>query len=379
VAEAIPILEIGVILLGAALVGFGARRIGLPAVVGYLVVGLVVGPFAPGYVADRHQIQVLADVGVVLLLFEVGIELDLRALRREPLGILAAVPVQVALVTVAGAAVFVALGSDVLGATTLGLAVGLSSSIVIVNITRSKRRTLDDITARALLVWSVLQDVFTLVVATILTVVLSPGEAGSAPIAFGKAVLFVALAATVQDWVLPRLLRGVREEQDTFLIVAVSAALVTAGLGAAIFGVPLALAAFISGLFLSVRVEAREARREVLPFRDLFAVMFFVAIGTLVDPVAIVREPVWLVAVLALVGAKVLASWLLAWLFRVPARRAQLGVGLGQIGEFSFVVLGLGTAAGVVTAAQFSAALGAAAITIAVSAVGVRLFPRAAP
>jgi CPA2 family monovalent cation:H+ antiporter-2 len=376
VAEAIPILEIGVILLGAALVGFAARRLGLPAVVGYLAVGLLVGPFTPGYVADRHQIQVLADVGIVLLLFEVGIELDLRALRREPLGILAAVPAQVAVVTVAGALVFAALGSDLLGAITLGLAVGLSSSIVIVNITRSKRRTLNDVTARALLVWSVLQDVVTLVAATILTVVLSPGVAGSAPIAFGKAVLFVALAATVQDWVLPRLLRGVRDEQDTFLIVAVSAALVTAGLGAAVFGVPLALAAFISGLFLSVRVEAQEARREVLPFRDLFAVMFFVAIGTLVDPAAIVREPIWLLAVLALVGVKVLASWLFAALFRVPARGPQLGVGLGQIGEFSFVVLGLGTAAGVVSTEQFSAALAAAAITIAASAVAVRRFPR---
>src|SRR5207237_649856 len=184
--------------------------------------------------------------------------------------------------------------SDGLGAITLGLAVGLSSSIVIVNITRSKRRTLDDASARALLVWSVLQDVVTLVAATILAVVLSPGEAGSAPIAFGKAVLFVA-------------------------------------------------------------------------------------IGTLVDPAAIARERVWLVAVLALVGVKVLASWLFAWLFRVPARRPQLGVGLGQIGEFSFVVLGLGTGAGVVSAAQFSAALAAAAITIAASAVGVRMFPRGAP
>ena len=378
-AEAIPVLEIGIVLLGASLVGFGARRLGLPAVVGYLVVGLLVGPFTPGYVADRHQIQVLADVGVVLLLFEVGIELDLRALRREPLGILVAVPVQVAVVTVAGAAAFIALGSEVLGAATLGLAVALSSSIVVVNMTRSKRRTTDDSTARALLVWSVLQDVVTLVAATILAVVLSPGQAAEAPIAFGKAVLFVALAATVQDWIVPRLLRGVRDEQDTFLIVAVSAALVTAGLGAAVFAVPLALAAFISGLFLSVRVEAQEARREVLPFRDLFAVLFFVAIGTLVDPAAILREPGWLVAVLTLVALKSLVVWALAALFRVPARRPQLGVGLGQIGEFSFVVLGLGTAAGVVTSGQFSATLGAAALSIAASAIGVRLFPRRAP
>jgi len=379
VAEAIPVLEIGIVLLGASLVGFGARRLGLPAVVGYLVVGLLVGPFTPGYVADRHQIQVLADVGVVLLLFEVGIELDLRALRREPLGILVAVPVQVAVVTVAGAAAFIALGSEVLGAATLGLAVALSSSIVVVNMTRSKRRTTDDSTARALLVWSVLQDVVTLVAATILAVVLSPGQAAEAPIAFGKAVLFVALAATVQDWIVPRLLRGVRDEQDTFLIVAVSAALVTAGLGAAVFAVPLALAAFISGLFLSVRVEAQEARREVLPFRDLFAVLFFVAIGTLVDPAAILREPGWLLLVLALVALKSLVVWALAAVFRVPARRPQLGAGLGQIGEFSFVVLGLGTAAGVVTSGQFSATLGAAALSIAASAIGVRLFPRRAP
>src|SRR5437764_15494187 len=111
VAEAIPILEIGVSRLGAALVGFLARRAGLPAVVGYLVVGLVVGPFTPGYVADKHQIQVLADVGVVLLLFEVGIELDLRSLAKEPRGILIAVPLQVVLVTVLGALVAVAPGT----------------------------------------------------------------------------------------------------------------------------------------------------------------------------------------------------------------------------------------------------------------------------
>ncbi|OLC10150.1 MAG: hypothetical protein AUH39_02825 [Chloroflexi bacterium 13_1_40CM_67_9] len=378
-ADAIPIVEIGVILLGAALVGFGFRKLGLPAVVGYLLVGLLVGPFTPGYVADRHQIQVLADVGVVLLLFEVGIELDLRALRREPLGILVAVPAQVAFVTVAGTAAFVTLGSGALGAVTLGLAVALSSSIVVVNITRSRKRTADEITARALLVWSVLQDVVTLVAATILTVLLSPGDASAAPIAFGKAVLFVGFAAAVQDLVVPRLLRAVRTEQDTFLIVAVSAALATAGIGAAVFGVPLALGAFVSGLFLSIRAEAQEARREVLPFRDLFAVLFFVAIGTLVDPAAILREPMWLALILGLVALKVIAVWFFAWIFRVPARRPQLGVGLGQIGEFSFVVLGLGSAAGVVSAGQFSAALGAAAITIAASAVGARLFPRGAP
>src|SRR3989442_14991444 len=156
--EALPIFEIGIGLLAAGRAGVASRRLGLPAVLGYLVVGLVVGPFTPGYVVDRHQIQVLADVGVVLLLFEVGIELDLRALAREPRGILVAVPLQVALITLVGAAAFVALGSSVLGAVTLGFAVALSSSVVVVNISRSRKRTTDPATDPAPLGWAVLQD-----------------------------------------------------------------------------------------------------------------------------------------------------------------------------------------------------------------------------
>lgn len=372
---ALPLLELGVILLVAAVAGVGARRIGLPAVVGYLVVGLAVGPFTPGYVADRAQIQLLADVGVVLLLFEVGIELDLRSLRREPRGILVAVPFQVALVGAAGAGLFLLLGTPPLGAATLGLVAALSSSVVVVNITRSRKRTTDAATERALVVWAILQDVVTLVVATILAVLLAPSS--ESPVtAFAAALAFVVVAAIAQVVLIPRLLASIKDERDSFLIVAVSTALAMAGIGAVVFGVPTALAAFVAGLLFSSSPIAREARREVLPFRDLFAVMFFVAIGTLVDPAAVTREPQWLAVFLALVVIKVLVSTALAAGFRIPARRAQLGVGLAQIGEFSFVVLGLGVAAGVVTAAQSSGALAAAALSIAASAVVVRMFPR---
>ena len=375
--QAVPVLEIGVVLLAAALAGAVSRRLGLPAVLGYLLVGLFVGPFTPGYVADRHQIQVLADVGVVLLLFEVGIELDLRALRREPRGILLAVPLQIAIGTGAGALAFAWVGTGVLGAVTLGLAVALSSSVVVVNITRSRRRTTDAVTDRALVVWAILQDAVTLVAATILAVLLAPS--GDAPaLAFGKAIAFIGFAAVAQLVVMPWLLARVREQPDLFLIVAVSVALANAGVGAVVFGVPVALAAFVAGLLLSMRPEAQEARREVLPFRDLFAVMFFVAIGTLVEPATVVAEAGVLGVVLLLVALKIVTIAGLAAVFSVPARRAQLGVGLGQIGEFSFVVMGLGLAGGVVSSGQFSAVLAAAAITIAASAVGARLFPRPA-
>ena len=373
--DALPLLELGVILLVAAVAGVVARRIGLPAVVGYLVIGLIVGPFTPGYVADREQIQLLADVGVVLLLFEVGIELDLRSLRREPRGILVAVPFQVALVAVAGAGLFLLLGTPPLGAATLGLVAALSSSVVVVNITRSRKRTTDPATERALIVWAILQDVVTLVAATILAVVLA-ADSESPLVAFAAALAFVVVAAVAQLRVVPRLLAAIKEEQDSFLIVAVSTALAMAGIGAVVFGVPIALAAFVAGILFSSSPIAREARREVLPFRDLFAVMFFVAIGTLVDPAAVAREPQWLAAFLALVVIKIFVSAALAMGFGIPSRRAQLGVGLGQIGEFSFVVLGLGVTAGVVTSTQSSGALAAAAVSIAASAVAVRMFPK---
>jgi CPA2 family monovalent cation:H+ antiporter-2 len=377
--QALPVLEIGVVLLVAGIVGVIARRFGFPAVVGYLAVGLFVGPFTPGYVADKHQIEVLADVGVVLLLFEVGIELDLRSLAKEPRGILLAVPLQVVLITALGAAAVMALGGPLLGGVTLGLVAALSSSVVVVNITRSRKRTTDAATERAMVVWAILQDAVTLVAATILAVLLAPS--GDSPVvALARAVAFIALATVIQGWVVPRLLESVKDQPDSFLILAVSAALATAGVGAVVFAVPVALAAFVAGVLFSLRPIAQEARREVLPFRDLFAVMFFVAIGTLVDPRAVAAEPGWLALFLALVILKAAVVAVLAALFGVPSRKWQLGVGLGQIGEFSFVVLGLGVAAGVVNAGQSSAALAAAALTIAISAGGARLFrPSAAP
>jgi len=378
VQDSLPVLEIGLVLLAAALAGALSRRAGLPAVLGYLAVGLLVGPFTPGYVADRRQIQVLADVGVVLLLFEVGIELDLRALRREPAGILLAAPLQVALVAGAAATTLPLVGMNPLGALTIGLAVAFSSTVVAVNITRSRRRTTDSETARAIVVWAILQDVVAVVAVALLAVLLPTQRDEPLAVALGKLLGFAGLAVAIHGVVVPWLLRRLRDEPDSFLIVAVSVALATAGIGSVFFGVPLALAAFVGGLVLSIQPEAREARREVLPFRDLFAVLFFVAIGSLVDPAAILLNLGPLLVVLGLIVAKVLVVWLLAAVFRIPARGAQLGVSLGQIGEISFVVGALGAAAGVVTSGEFSAVLLAAALTISATAVGARLFPQRA-
>src|SRR6187431_2367285 len=144
-ATTLPIFELGLLLLVAALAGWLARRLRLPAIVGYLVVGLAVSPFTPGYVADHEQLQLLADVGVVLLLFEVGIEVDVIRLRREHGQLLWAAPLQTVITTIIATAAALAGGLPPFGAGAVGIGVAMSSSVVIVNITRSRRRT----TARA--------------------------------------------------------------------------------------------------------------------------------------------------------------------------------------------------------------------------------------
>ena len=375
--DATPLLELGGLLLAAALLGAVARRLGLPAIIAYLLIGLAVGPFTPGVFVERHQLEVLADVGVILLLFEVGIELDVRALRRdEPPGLLIAAPLQVVLGIVIGAGVALVAGLSLPGALTIGLATALSSSVVVVNMSRSRKRTLDDRTGRTLVVWAVLQDAVSLIAVALLAAILDPNSGGVA-VSLVRLVAFAALATAAHVFVVPRLLAAVRREGDTFLIAAVSVALVTAAIGAVMFGVPVALAAFVAGLALSADPKAQEARREVLPFRDVFAVLFFVAIGTLVDPGAIGANWIWFALALGLVVLKSVSVTGLAAIARLRVRRGQLGVGLGQIGEFSFVVLGLGVAAGAISSGVFSAVLAAAVVSIAVSAVAVRLFPRA--
>ncbi|HEV2250203.1 MAG TPA: cation:proton antiporter [Candidatus Limnocylindria bacterium] len=372
--DATPLLELGLVLFTAALLGAVARRCGLPAIVAYLLVGLAAGPFTPGHVVDRHQLELLADVGVILLLFEVGIELDVRALRRdEPPGLLIAAPVQVVVCVAAGAGIAVASGLSLPGALTIGLATALSSSVVVVNMSRSRKRTLDDRTGRTLVVWAVLQDAVSLLAVALLAALLDP-SGGGIGIALARLALFAIVASLAHVFVVPRLLAAVRAEGDSFLIIAVSVALLTAAAGAVFFGVPVALAAFVAGLALSADPTAQEARREVIPFRDLFAVLFFVAIGTLVDPAAILANWQWFGLGLALVVLKSLIATGLAVVARLQVRPLQLGVGLGQIGEFSFVVLGLGVAAGAISGGIFSAVLAAAVVTIALSAIAVRLF-----
>ena len=365
------IAELGGLLLAAAGAGWVARRAGLPAVIGYLVVGVAVSPFTPGFVADRGQLHVLADIGVILLLFEVGIEIDVMRLRREQRGLFVAAPLQTLLTTAIGAVAALLAGLSLEAAVLIGLCIALSSSVVIVNITKSSRRRTDRATEHGLLGWSVLQDLTGVLVAA--GVIAALGISSSSPlVALAGIAAFVGLAVATA-WILPRVLGLMSSEHDLFLIVSVASGLAIAGVGGVFFGVPMALAAFVAGLTISESHAADEARRRLLPFRDLFAVLFFVSIGSLIDPDELGRGIGWLAMLLGvLVVGKVLVAYVLARLMRLAARPLQLAVGLAQVGEFSFVLASVGLAAGVIERPLYAAMLSAAAITIAVSTIAVR-------
>lgn len=366
-------MEIGLVLLLAVVAGWLARRLGLPAVLGYLAVGFAVSPFTPGYVADRHQLQLLADVGVVLLLFEVGIEINPLRLGGEQRGVLWAAPLQVAASGVLVGAGVHLLGLGLPGASLIGLSIALSSSVVVVNITRSRRRTTNRATEDALLSWSVLQDMTGVTLG--LLILAGFGLTDRPPLEAAGLILGYLVVTTAAAWLLPRALARLGGEHDLFLLLSVGSGLALAGVGARFFGVPLALAAFVAGLAVGESPAAAEARRRILPFRDLFAALFFVSLGSLLDPSAMPAALPWLgFLLLSVLAAKLGPALLFGWLARLQeVRTVQLSIGLGQVGEFSFVLASIAAGRGLISVPLFTAVLAAVIVTIALSTTLVRI------
>ena len=368
------VLDVGIVLLGAATMGFAARKAGLPAVVGYLLTGLLVSPFTPGYVADYDQLALLADIGVVLLLFEVGIEIDLRRIRREQKALIWGVPAQVVIGMAIGTPVFLFLDISLLGALLLSLSIAMSSSVVIVNITRSRRRKTDTDTEEALLGWAVMQDVTGVTVAAIILALFGTSDR-SLPVALGGIIGFVAVAYLAAK-LIPVILKLVRWEKDLFLIFSVAIGLTLAALGTVVFGIPMALAGFVAGLSINQSRDTDDVRKAILPFRDLFAVLFFVIIGSLIEPALISKAlPFALLIIAIVVIGKSLPVVLLAKIGKLKANPFQMGAGVGQVGEFSFVLGSIAYSQGAIDRGQFVGVLMAVVISIIASVLLVRVRP----
>ncbi len=369
---AIPIMELGVVFLAAAVFGFIARQVGLPAVVGYLLVGLVGFQLLPeGARPSEEFVRLLADVGVVLLLFEVGIELDVGRLRREHRSLLLASPLQIVTTTILAAGALALFGQPIEVALVLGLCVAMSSSVVVVNITRSVTRRTNKVTELSLLGWSLLQDLTGVIVGAIVLAIWNAEERDpmEALIGLGLFALLAILAARLFPAVLGRL----REYPDLFLLVSIASGLIGAGIGAVVFGIPLALAAFVAGLVIADSPMAGEARRRLLPFRDVFAVLFFVSVGSLLDPDSLLGGLRWVFIFVALMLVfKTGVIYLYSHLGGLE-RPSQIATGLSQLGEFSFVLVSLVFVAGDVSPELYAGLLATITLTIGASAVAVRL------
>jgi monovalent cation:H+ antiporter-2, CPA2 family len=376
IVETAPlVLNIGVVLGAAATMGFAARKVGLPSVIGFLATGLLVSPFTPGFVADNNQLALLADIGIVLLLFEVGIELDLRKISREQRSLLWGVPAQMGFGVLVGTPVFLLLGIPIFGALLLSLSIAMSSSVVIVNITRSPRRRTDTSTEEALLGWSLIQDLVGVASAAVIITLFGTAEK-SLFISIGGLFAFSAIAI-VASKILPRVLQAVRWDRDLFLIYSVSFGLVLAALGTVVFDIPMALAGFVAGLAINQSRDTEDVRKAILPFRDLFAVLFFVVVGTLIAPSEVVDAAPFAALILFLmVILKTFPTMLLARWGKMNVKKSLLGVGVSQIGEFSFVLGSLAFSEEVISRSQYTGVLLAVVLSITGSTILVRRAPK---
>jgi CPA2 family monovalent cation:H+ antiporter-2 len=250
----------------------------------------------------------------------------------------------------------------------------MSSSVVIVNITRSRGRTTDPATEEALLAWSVIQDIVGVAAASVI-LVLFGNDQRSMPQALGGLIGF-GLTAFVSARILPSVLRRVRNSPDLFLIYSVAIGLVLAAVGATVFGIPMALAAFVAGLAIHVGEDTDEVRRVLLPFRDLFAVLFFVLIGSLIQPDIIAKAlPFAAILIVLMIVLKTLPTYLIIRFTDIQSRPMQHAVGLSQLGEFSFVLGSIAYSQGAIDRGQFVGVLMAVVISIIASVLLVRVRP----
>ena len=363
--------------VGAALVGGAiAVRVRQPAIVGYLIAGVAIGPFTPGFVGDVDQISALADVGVILLLFALGVEFsprELAGVRRVavPGGVL-----QIALILGVGAAVGVGLGYGIREALVIGACLSISSTLVVIK-SLLDRGEIDSLHGRAAIGWSIVQDI-----ATIVFIVALPPLAGGDLVvpfvlAIAKAAVFLALAYVVGTRLLPRAFKAIARmgSSELFLLTVVATALLTAFVSSAIFGLSLALGAFVAGVVVSESDLSYQAAAEVIPFRDLFAVLFFVSVGMLVDPTALLDEAplIALLVIVAVVGKGVLIGGLGA-VFGLPRRSAFiLGGTMAQVGEFSFILAEDALELDLITGDVYNLILGTAVVSILLTPLAQRL------
>lgn len=383
----LPLITTIAAALGLALVlGFLAARLRLPALVGYLVAGILIGPFTPGFVADIQLASQLAEIGVMLLMFGVGLHFslgDLLAVRRI------AVPgavVQMIAATALGAGVALWWGWSLAAALVFGLSLSCASTVVLLRALEA-RGQIETFTGRVAVGWLIVEDL-AMVLVLVLLPPLAAGLAGTgsvAPSALWRSIgttlvqvgVFVLLMLVVGRRLFPWVLWQVQRvgSRELFTLCVVAAAVSIAYGATKFFGVSFALGAFFAGMVLRESQFSHRAAEETLPLRDAFAVLFFVSVGMLFDPRIVLEQPLRLLAVVGIIVlGKSIAAAILVLLLRYPLHTAlTVSASLAQIGEFSFILVNLGAALRVIPAEAQSLVVAGALISIALNPLVFRM------
>ena len=380
---------------GLAMVfGLLATRLRMPPLVGYLVAGIAIGPATPGFVADVGLAGQLAEIGVMLLMFGVGLHFSIKDLMAVKAIAVPGALVQIGVATLLGWGTATWWGWDLGAALVFGLCLSVASTVVLLRALEAKG-LLTSVNGQIAVGWLVVEDlvmVLVLVLLPALAGLLEPGSvhsgaalsSGDIWVTVGKTLLkvavFIALMLVVGRRVLPRLLWWIARtgSQELFTLGVVAIALGVAFGAGKLFDVSFALGAFFAGMMMRESEFAHRAADETLPLRDAFAVLFFVSVGMLFDPAVIWNAPIKLLAVVAIIMVgKTLAAVALVLAFRYPLNTAlTVGASLAQIGEFSFILAGLGLALGLLPTEGQSLVLAGALIAIAAnSALFVAIDP----
>ena len=367
--------------LGLALIlGFLAMRLKLPALVGYLAAGILLGPATPGFVANMELAGQLAEIGVMLLMFGVGLHFSLHDLLEVKRIALPGATIQIAVATTLGMGVAALWGWSIGAGLVFGLALSVASTVVLLRALED-RGMLDSVNGRIAVGWLVVEDLV-----TVLVLVLLPALSGwlegtqdiqtgdlwmKLGITLGQVAAFIVFMLVVGRKVFPWLLWQVARtnSRELFTLCIIAAAVGIAYGSSELFGVSFALGAFFAGMVLRESELSHRAAQESLPLRDAFSVLFFVSVGMLFDPNVLLQSPLQVLAVIAIIiFGKSIAAFVLVLALRYPLNTAlTVSASLAQIGEFSFILAALGLSLGLLPPEAYSLILAGAIISIALN------------
>lgn len=362
-------------LTAALALGFITQKLRLSPIVGYLLAGMVVGPYSPGFVADADTATQFAELGVILLMFGVGLHFHLKDLMAVRSVAVPGAIVQIAAATVLGMLATHFFGWSWTAGAVFGMAISVASTVVLTRVL-ADNRAMHTPVGHVAIGWLVVEDLFTILVLVLLPALFPPASASGAPVSvwgtlgtttlkLGALVVFTLVAG---QRVIPLLLSYVARTgtRDLFTLAVLVLALGIAVGAAEFFGASMALGAFLAGMVVGQSEFSARAAAEALPMRDAFAVLFFVSVGMLFDPASLATGwPLMLVTLAIVLLGKPLAALLVVLVLGHPLRKAvSVAVALAQIGEFSFILASLGTALGVLPPEAGNALVVAAVVSI---------------